>query len=268
MTSETILRLSITFGGLVLLAVLEALLPAKARVMPRLGRWLTNLSLGGLSSLAVRLMGPVTVAGAALAAEQAGLGIFNAATLPAWLVAVLVILLLDLAIWAQHVALHRAPWLWRLHRVHHADRDLDATSGLRFHPGEAALSMAWKAAVVFALGAPPEIALAYEILLGAMALFTHANLGLPGWLDRGLRIVIITPDMHRTHHSVIRTEMDSNFGNALSVWDRLFRTYTPEAAGELHLGLADWQDGRAARLGEMLFMPARTNRRVVVDDAG
>ena len=256
MISETVLRLSITLGGLVLLAGLEAVLPAKARVMPRLGRWVTNLSMGGLSSIAVRLMGPLTVGGAALAAEKSGFGLFNHVSLPGWLVAVSAVAVLDLAIWAQHLAMHREALLWRMHRVHHADRDLDVTSGLRFHPLEAVFSTFWKAGVVLALGAPVAVVLAYEILLGFMALFTHANLRLPVWLDRSLRWVIVTPDMHRIHHSVIRTEMDSNYGNALSVWDRLFRTYTPAAACELTLGLDGWQDGRSARLPDMLVMPA------------
>lgn len=255
MTSESLLRLGITFGGLTLLAVLEALLPARARVMPRLGRWVTNLSMGGLSALAVRLMGPMTVAGAAMAAEQAGFGLFSFVSLPAWLAALAVILLLDLAIWAQHLAMHKAPLLWRMHRVHHTDRDLDVTSGLRFHPFEAAVSMLWKAGVVFLLGAPVAIALAYEIALNAMSLFTHANLRLPGWLDRALRLVIVTPDMHRIHHSVIRAETDSNYGNILSLWDRIFRTYVPAAASPLTLGLEDWQDDRPAQIGFSLGLP-------------
>lgn len=259
MTPESILRLSITLGGLALFAVLEALLPAKARVMPRLQRWVTNLSLGGLSSLAVRLMGPATVAGAALAAEIAGFGVFHFVSLPGWLTAAAAIILLDFAIWAQHVAMHKVPVLWRVHRVHHTDRDLDVTSGLRFHPLEAAVSMLWKAGIVLLLGVPVEAALAYEILLSGMALFTHANLRLPGWLDRALRLVIVTPDMHRTHHSIIRTEMDSNYGNAFSVWDRLFRTYTEAPAGELTLGLAEWQDERPAQIGFALGLPIARN---------
>jgi sterol desaturase/sphingolipid hydroxylase (fatty acid hydroxylase superfamily) len=166
-----------------------------------------------------------------------------------------VIVMLDLAIWAQHLAMHKAPLLWRLHKVHHADRDLDVTSGLRFHPFEAAVSMLWKAGVVFLLGAPVAVALAYEIALGAMALFTHANLRLPGWLDRALRVVIVTPDMHRTHHSILRRETDSNFGNILSAWDRVFRTYVAAPADPLVLGLEDWQDERPARLAFALRLP-------------
>lgn len=255
MTTDMLLRLGITLGLLALLTGLEELLPARARVMPRLGRWVTNLSLGGLSSLAVRLMGPLTVAGAALAAEQAGFGLLHLVSLPGWLVAAAAIVLMDLALWAQHLAMHKAPLLWRMHRVHHADRDLDVTSGLRFHPFEAAVSMLWKAGVVFVLGAPVAAALAYEVALNAMALFTHANLRLPGWLDRSLRLVIVTPEMHRTHHSVIRTETDSNYGNILSLWDRLFRTYVAAPAAPLVLGLEAWQDARPAEIRFSLALP-------------
>lgn len=255
MLPDTLLRLGVTLGGLIVLALLEAALPAKARVMPRLSRWVTNLSLGGASSLAVRLLGPVTVAGAALAAQQSGYGLFNVVSLPGWLTALAVLVFLDLAVWAQHLAMHKVPLLWRMHRVHHTDRDLDVTSGLRFHPFEALTSMIWKAGVVFLLGAPVAVALAYEIVLNAMALFTHANLRLPAWLDRSLRRVLVTPDMHRIHHSIIRTEMDSNYGNALSIWDRLFRTYTSRHAGDLTLGLSDWQDTRPAHLVFTMRLP-------------
>jgi sterol desaturase/sphingolipid hydroxylase (fatty acid hydroxylase superfamily) len=255
MSAETLLRLGLTLGGLILLAGLESLLPAKARVMPRLGRWITNLSLGGLSSLTVRLMGPVTAGGAAAGAAAAEIGLFNMITLPAWLTALAAIMLLDFAMWGQHAAMHKVPLLWRMHRVHHTDRDLDVTSGLRFHPFEAAVSMLWKAGVVFALGAPAEAVLAYEIALNGMALLTHANIGLPASLDRAFRLLIVTPDMHRIHHSVIRTETDSNYGNILSVWDRLFRTYRAAPQGALVLELSDWQDERPTRLPFALGMP-------------
>ncbi|MFN3312770.1 MAG: sterol desaturase family protein [Hyphomonas sp.] len=258
MDTDTLLRTGIFVGVLAALVALETLFPRKARVMPRLSRWITNLSLGGFSLLAVRLMGPLTVAGAALAAEASGFGLLKLLLLPGWAIAFIALILLDLAIWAQHMAMHRWPLLWRLHQVHHADRDLDVTSGLRFHPFEAAVSMVWKAGVVFLLGAPLAVALAYEIVLGSMALFTHANLRLPLWLDRALRYVIVTPDMHRVHHSIVRTETDSNFGNALSIWDRIFRTYRDEPEGGQDgfiLGLEDWQDERSARLSMAARMP-------------
>lgn len=258
MDTPTLLRFSVFLGGLVLFAALEALFPRKTRVMPRLHRWVTNLSLSAFSSLGLRLLGPLTVAGAALAASQSGLGLFNIIDAPVWLIAAATLILMDLAVWAQHLAMHKLPLFWRMHRVHHTDRDLDVTSGLRFHPFEAAVSMAWKALIVFLLGAPLMVALAYEIILNAMALFTHANLRLPLWLDRALRWVIVTPDMHRIHHSIIRTETDSNYGNALSIWDRIFATYTPEpAAGQegLTIGLAEWQNTRPAEIGFALIHP-------------
>jgi sterol desaturase/sphingolipid hydroxylase (fatty acid hydroxylase superfamily) len=258
MDADMLLRTGIFLGALAALIALESLFPQKARVMPRLHRWLTNLSLGGLSAVSVRLMGPVTVAGAALAAEAAGFGVFRLFELPVWAAAALILILLDFAIWVQHALMHKVPLLWRMHRVHHADRDLDVTSGLRFHPLEAAVSMLWKALVVFVLGAPVAVALAYEIALSTMALFTHANMRLPLWLDRALRLVIVTPDMHRIHHSMIRIETDSNYGNILSFWDRLLRTYTAEPQGGqdgLTLGLEDWQDERPARLRDSAGMP-------------
>lgn len=258
MDTEILLRTGIFVGVLAALIALETVFPRKKRVMPRLSRWITNLSLGGFSLIAVRLMGPLTVAGAALAAEASGFGLLPLLPLPAWATAVAALILLDVAMWAQHMAMHKWPLLWRLHQVHHADRDLDVTSGLRFHPIEAAVSMLWKAGIVFLLGAPLAVALAYEIVLGSMALFTHANLRLPLWLDRALRYVIVTPDMHRVHHSVVRAETDSNFGNALSIWDRLFRTYRQEPDGGQDgfiLGLEDWQDERPAQLGIAARMP-------------
>lgn len=260
MDTDTLLRAGISVGVLTALIALETLFPRKQRVMPRLGRWITNLSLGGFSLIAVRLMGPLTVASAALAAEASGFGLLPLLPLPAWATAVAALIVLDVAMWAQHMAMHKWPLLWRLHQVHHADRDLDVTSGLRFHPFEAAVSMVWKAGVVFLLGAPLAVALAYEIVLGSMALFTHANLRLPLWLDRVLRYVIVTPDMHRVHHSVVRAETDANFGNALSIWDRLFLTYRQDPEGGqagFILGLEDWQDERPASLGVAAGMPFR-----------
>lgn len=245
------------------LLILEIAFPDRPRNLPRLKRWATNLALGGASTVAVRLMGVITVAGAAMAAGSMGFGALRLLPeMPPFLLFALALILMDLAVWAQHVAMHRVPALWRLHHVHHADRDLDVTSGLRFHPIEAALSMLWKAAIVFLLGVPLAAALAYEILLSTMALFTHANIRIPPFIDRYLRWVMITPAMHQIHHSIIRAETDSNFGNALSVWDRLFRTYTDEPQGgrnALVLGQPDCPGDQSARLGQALTSPF--NRR-------
>jgi sterol desaturase/sphingolipid hydroxylase (fatty acid hydroxylase superfamily) len=159
----------------------------------------------------------------------------------------LALLALDLAIWVQHLASHKIPLFWRLHKVHHADRDIDVTTAVRFHPVEIALSMLWKIVVVVPLGAPPLAVLLFEVILNACAMFNHANIALPAWLDGALRVAIVTPDMHRVHHSVLRREHDSNYGFNLSLWDRLFRTYTaqPEKGHRgMTVGLSPYQTAR------------------------
>lgn len=178
---------------------------------------------------------------------------------PGWLELVLAVLILDLAIWAQHLVTHKVPLFWRFHRVHHADRDMDVTTGFRFHPVEILASMGLKIGLVYALGPSALAVLVFEVLLSGTALFNHANLALPGWLDRVLRLVLVTPDMHRVHHSVHREEHDSNYGFCLSVWDRIFRTHVPQPkAGHdaMTVGL-EWQDDRPAKLGWALGLPFR-----------
>ena len=183
----------------------------------------------------------------------------NQVAWPLWIKVAASLLVLDFAIWAQHLASHKIPIFWRLHRVHHADRDVDVTTAVRFHPIEIALSMLWKIAVVVPLGAPTLAVLLFEVILNACAMFNHANIALPTWLDRALRLLIVTPDMHRVHHSVRFREHDSNYGFNLSVWDRLFRTYTaqPEAGHEgMTIGLATLRDEQKAdRLHWMLLLP-------------
>ncbi|MEM7320774.1 MAG: sterol desaturase family protein, partial [Pseudomonadota bacterium] len=167
------------------------------------------------------------------------------------------ILCLDFAIWLQHLVTHKVPVLWRLHRVHHADRDMDVTTAVRFHPVEIALSMGLKIGLVYGLGPSALAVLLFEILLNGTAMFSHANLAVPQWLDRVLRWVIVTPDMHRVHHSVKRSEHDSNYGFALSVWDRIFHTYQAQPAkghDDMTVGL-NWQDDRPSRLGWSLALP-------------
>jgi sterol desaturase/sphingolipid hydroxylase (fatty acid hydroxylase superfamily) len=197
-------------------------------------RWPSNFGLVVISSLLVRLLVPTAAIGVALYAESQGLGLLRWLGVNEFLGGVLAVLLLDMLIYFQHRVFHALPILWRLHRVHHADTELDASSGLRFHPIEIMLSMGIKMAAVVVLGAPAEAVLVFEVLLNATALFNHSNLALPLWLDRVLRWVLVTPDMHRVHHSVVRAETDSNFGFCLSVWDRIFGTHIPEpAAGQL-----------------------------------
>ncbi|MEM6357192.1 MAG: sterol desaturase family protein, partial [Pseudomonadota bacterium] len=179
-----------------------------------------------------------------------------------WLEVLLVFVVLDFAIWAQHVASHKIPILWRLHRVHHSDRDIDVTTAIRFHPLEIAFSMILKIGLVYALGAPVVAVLLFEVVLNGAAMFNHANLRLPRGLDRWLRFAIVTPDMHRVHHSIDRAEHDANYGFNLSVWDRLFGTYIDQPAGGhegMTIGLEPHQDEGPTRLGWTLAFPFRGN---------
>ena len=262
MIDQTLARLAIFIGLLVVFAVLESLVPRRVRSLPRAGRWATNLGLTVLNTLALRLVAvamPFLAVGAAVDAWRQGWGLFNHLQWPLLWEVVLAMLALDFAIWLQHWVTHKVPLFWRFHRVHHADRDFDVTTGVRFHPVEIAASMGVKIGLVYLLGPQALAVLLFEVLLNGTALFNHANLRLPLWLDRGLRLVLVTPDMHRVHHSVIRAEHDSNYGFALSVWDRIFRTYRAQPEGgheDMVLGL-EWQDERPAKLGWSLWLPFR-----------
>lgn len=262
MLNSSLIRLGIFLTLLTLFAGLEALAPRRARVQPRAGRWFTNLSMTVLNTLVLRALSvavPFLAVGAALDAWAHGWGLFNHLTWPFWAEVVATLLILDFAIWAQHLITHKVPLFWRFHRVHHADRDFDVTTAVRFHPVEIAASMGLKIGLVYLIGPQAVAVLLFEILLNATALFNHANLALPQWLDRLLRLVLVTPDMHRVHHSVIRQEHDSNYGFALSVWDRLFRTYRaqPEAGHDAMVVGLQWQDDKPAKLGWSLWLPFR-----------
>ena len=262
MAGEVVIRLGVFVGLFALFAGLEAWAPRRARVMPRGHRWVTNLSITVLDTVVLRAMAvflPALAVGAALDATAQGWGLFNRLDWPAWVEFVLAVLVFDLAIWAQHLVTHKVPLFWRFHRVHHADRDMDVTTAVRFHPVEIAASMGLKIALVYLLGPAALAVLAFEVLLNGTALFNHANLALPAGLDRALRRVLVTPDMHRVHHSQRREEHDSNYGFALSVWDRLFGTYRAEAEGGpdgMRVGL-EWQYDRPAKLGWSLRLPFR-----------
>ncbi|MFW8596259.1 sterol desaturase family protein [Cribrihabitans neustonicus] len=262
MEHENLIRLAVFLVLFGLLAAAEAWAPRRRRCLPRGRRWVTNLSISVLNTAVLRLLAfglPLLAAGAALDAAARGAGLFNRVDWPGWLEVLLAVLVLDFAIWLQHLITHKVPLLWRLHRVHHADRDMDVTTAVRFHPVEIALSMLVKIGLVYLLGASLVAVVLFEILLSGTALFTHANLRLPARADGWLRLVLVTPDMHRVHHSVLRAEHDSNYGFALSLWDRLFGTYRARP-GKGHdgmtIGLA-WQDGRPARLGWSLLLPFR-----------
>lgn len=259
--NEPLLRLGCFAVMLIAMIGAEALWPRRAN-MARIRRWPRNAALVLVDTLAVRafawlLPAFLPVAAAVLAAEQ-GWGLFPALGLEGWPAFGLALVLFDLAIYAQHVAVHHIPVLWRLHRVHHCDLAIDATTGVRFHPLEILLSIAIKVGLVIALGAPAAAVVVFEVVLNATAVFNHANLALPGWLDGALRRIIVTPDMHRVHHSVYRDETDSNFGFNLSIWDRLFGTYRAQPRDGhdgMTIGQPDFRDPDKLGLGHLLVQP-------------
>lgn len=254
--AEIALRLGIFLAVFAALALWEWRAPARAPRLTRAVRWRANLGLAVLNTMVLRVALPGSaLAFAALAAEE-GWGLLNCYAVPEWAAVAAGIVLLDLLIYFQHVLFHSVPALARLHAVHHADPDFDLTTGIRFHPVEIVISTAIKFGAIAALGAPVLAVLAFEILLNATAMFNHANVSLPAWLEPWVRGVLVTPDMHRTHHSVIDVERNSNYGFCLSVWDRLLGTYTPAPRGRLDIGLAAWRDTAAiATLPGVLRMP-------------
>lgn len=260
MENEAIIRLGIFLGLFSLFALAETLAPRRARVQPRGHRWLTNWSITIVNTLTLRALAvglPLLAVGAAVDAASNGWGLFNIVGWPVWLEFLLAVLIFDFAIWFQHLITHKIPILWRLHRVHHADRDMDVTTAIRFHPVEIALSMLLKIGLVYLLGPAALAMIVFEILLNGTAMFNHANIKLPLGADRVLRLVLVTPDMHRVHHSVHRSEHDSNYGFALSIWDRLFGTYIPQP-DKGHDGMTvglEWQDDKPSTLGWSLALP-------------
>lgn len=261
MESEALLRLSAFLGMLALMGAWETLAPRRARTVPRLLHWANNLGMVVLNTVVVRLLFPVAATGVAAYVQGRGWGLLNLLEVPGWLAFALAFVLLDLAIYLQHVAFHYVPWLWRLHRMHHADPDFDVTTGVRFHPVEIVLSLLIKFAVITALGAPAAAVVAFEVALNATAMFNHANARVPLALDRVLRLFVVTPDMHRVHHSVVPAETNSNFGFNLPWWDRLFRTYRaqPRAGHDgMQIGLTEFRDARRNTLiPGMLLIPFR-----------
>ncbi len=254
---EGTVRLAAFLGILAAVALAELAFPRLPGVRRR-QRWPVNLGIVVLDTLLARLLLPGITVAAAVWAQGQGVGLFHMIDIPFAAAVAVSVVLLDLAIYAQHVIFHKVPVLWRLHRVHHTDLAFDVTTGVRFHPVEILLSLVIKAVLVVALGAPAFAIVLFEIILSSTSLFNHGNLRLPTWLDRAIRTVIVTPDMHRVHHSAIPTETDSNFGFNLSVWDRLFRTYRaqPEKGHEaMTIGLGDFRDIRQLGLWGLLKQP-------------
>lgn len=255
--NEPLIRLGVFAAVLAALVALERLWPRRPQRLDW-RRWPGNLGLAIVDSLALRLVAPAAAVGVAFWAEARGLGVLPALGLPAWAAVPIAVLLLDFAIYWQHRVFHAVPLLWRLHRVHHADPELDASSGLRFHPVEIVLSLGIKAVVVVALGAPAVAVLIFEVLLNATSMFSHANLAVPAWLDRWLRLVLVTPDMHRVHHSEIQAETDSDFGFCVPWWDRIFGTYrAAPREGQLGMviGVVGWRAPALQRLDRLLLQP-------------
>ena len=256
--NEPIIRLACFFAVLLAMMLWERRKPRRALSLPRARRWPANLGIIVVDSIVLRLVFPVLAVGAAELAAARGWGLFHGLNAPFWLALPASLLILDLAIYTQHVVFHKVAVLWRLHRMHHTDLDFDVTTALRFHPLEIVLSMLIKLVLVTLLGVPAVAVMLFEVILNATAMFNHGNVELPRRLDRALRWILVTPDMHRVHHSIRPEETDSNFGFNLPWWDRLFGTYRDQPrdghAG-MTIGLEYFRDRRATRLYGLLLQP-------------
>ena len=257
---EAPIRIGLFVSIFIALAMLELAFPRKDRVKPRALRWFSNFAMLIIATVIMRVIFPVLAVAFAVRMQSAGIGLFNIVDLPVWLEIILAVILLDFAIWAQHLVMHYVPPLWAFHKVHHADEDLDASSGIRFHPVEQILSLAFKFAVIALLGPAALAIFLFEVILNASAMFNHASIALPARVDKPLRQLIVTPDMHRVHHSVHPDETNTNFGFCLSVWDRLFRTYRAQPRDghkDMKLGLDKKPDGNTAGLLWGLILPVK-----------
>jgi len=257
--NEPLIRVGFFAGVFALVALWELASPRRVLQLPRAQRWASNLGIVLLNTVIVRLLFPTAAVGMAALGVEKGWGLLNHFAVPFWLAVPLAVVAMDFVIWLQHVMVHAVPALWRLHRVHHADLDYDLTTGARFHPLEIVLSMGIKFATIALLGAPVLAVVVFEVLLSACALFNHGNIRLPDGVDRVLRWFLVTPDMHRVHHSVEDDESNSNFGFNLTWWDRLFGTYREQPRGG-QLGMVIGIHGHAdphevARLPGMLMLP-------------
>lgn len=264
LTNEPSLRLACFLAVLLAIAAWELRAPRRSLAVGRLWRWPNNLGLAALNTIILRLVFPTAAVGVALWCQQLGIGLFNALGWNGFLAGAAAIVLLDLTIYFQHRLFHKVPVLWRLHRVHHADLDFDVTTGARFHPLEIGLSMAIKLLVIVVLGPPAAAVLLFEVILNATSMFNHGNVALPRRIDEFIRRLIVTPDMHRVHHSTDQSETDSNFGFNLSCWDRVFGTYIaqPRAShNDMIIGLESFRAPRESRIDRMLYQPWREDAK-------
>lgn len=262
--SEAVIRALIFASVFSVMGLIEWRLSFRPLAVRKGFRWLNNLGVLVVDILAVRLLLPVLAVGVAadVYAQQGGL--FGLLNMPLWLAASLGFLLLDLAIYAQHWASHRVPLLWRLHRMHHSDTDLDVSTALRFHPLEIAGSMLYKMALVWALGIHPGVVLVFEIVLNATAIFNHANISIPHRLERLLRGVVVTPDMHRVHHSIRPSETNANYGFNFPWWDRVFGTYVARPMDDpqsMPIGIEAFRAEADSALAKLLLQPFVSERR-------
>jgi sterol desaturase/sphingolipid hydroxylase (fatty acid hydroxylase superfamily) len=257
---EPLIRVAFFLAVLLAMALWELAAPRRRNEIPRVVRWTNNLAMVALDTVLVRLIFPVVAVALASLAAARGWGVFNVVDSPRWLAFVLSFLAFDLAIYLQHVMFHAVPTLWRLHRMHHADLDFDVTTGLRFHPGEIVVSMLFKLAVVMLLGPPATAVLVFEVVLNASSMFSHSNVRIPAGIDRWLRLMIVTPDMHRVHHSITPSETNTNFGFNLPWWDRLLGTYRAAPRGgheAMIIGIEQFRTPRDLWLDRMLIQPVR-----------
>ena len=257
--NEAPIRLGFFLGIFAIMALWELAAPRRQLTQPKGGRWGNNIGLVVFNTVLLRLVFPAAAVGMALFAREQGWGVLNYFEVPYVLAVIGAVLVLDFFIWLQHVMVHAVPALWRLHRVHHADLDFDVTTGARFHPLEILLSMGIKFAVIAVLGPPVLAVILFEVLLNATSMFNHSNVRIPVGIDRVLRLFVVTPDMHRVHHSVEDDETNSNFGFNLPWWDRLFGTYRDQPRGGhegMTIGIRTFRDGKScSRLPGMLLMP-------------
>ncbi|MBI5578484.1 MAG: sterol desaturase family protein [Deltaproteobacteria bacterium] len=258
MSSETIFRLGFFIGAFALIAVLEILAPRRALTVSKSNRWVSNLAIIALNPLSVHLVFPILPVGMALLTTERNWGLLNNPYLPFWLETVIGVIALDLTIYLQHVLHHAVPLLWRLHMVHHADLDYDLTTGLRFHPVEIIVSMTLKLGAIAAFGPSVLAVLIFEITLNVTSMFNHSNIHIPLVIDRLLRLIVVTPDMHRVHHSVVIKETNSNYGFAFPWWDRLFGTYKDQPVyghKQMTIGLSQFRDTNRQTIVHLLIMP-------------
>ena len=257
--NEVVIRLGVFIGVLMLMALWEIVRPRRVLTVSKTVRWLNNLGLVFFNSFILRLLFPAAAVGVATLVDERQWGLFNLYEVPLWFAVLASVVIMDFVIYLQHVMVHAVPLLWRLHRVHHADLDYDVTTGARFHTLEIILSMLIKFATIILLGPPVVAVIIFEVVLNAMAMFNHGNVGLPRSLDIMLRWFVVTPDMHRVHHSIEDDETNSNFGFNLSWWDRLFGTYRdqPRAGHQgMTIGIHGFRDVKqAAWITGMLAMP-------------